>query len=225
MVTPAAHRAAAAHLQSAYAMSERRACRVLGVDRTSVRYQATRPDDGALRDRLKALAQMNPPIRNAYHQAGLWRAIAQGVADVLGSDHAPHTLEEKARPYPASPSGMPGVQTLVPVMLTHVAEGRLSLERFVDLTSAGAQRVFNIAGKGRMAEGWDADLTLVDLNARRTLTHAEMASRCGWTPFDGMEAKGWPVMTVVRGQVVMREDEIVAPSLGAPVRFQETLAG
>ena len=166
---------------------------------------------------------MNPPIRNAPHIAGLWRGIRDGVADVLGSDHAPHTLEEKARPYPASPSGMPGVQTLVPVMLTHVAEGRLSLERFVDLTSAGANRVFGIAGKGRMAEGYDADLTLVDLKARRTITHAEMATRSGWTPFDGFEAKGWPVGTMVRGKMVMRDGELAAKAAGRPVRFQETL--
>ena len=174
--------------------------------------------------RLKGYAQMNPPIRGAAHQAGLWRGIAQGVADVLGSDHAPHTIEEKDRPYPASPSGMPGVQTLVPVMLTHVAAGKLSLERFVDLTSHGPQRVFGIAGKGRMAMGWDADLTLVDLKARRTLTHAAMATRSGWTPFDGMETTGWPVATIIRGRAVMRDDQIVAPSLGQAVRFQETLA-
>jgi len=175
-------------------------------------------------ERLKGLAQMNPPIRSAEHVAGLWRGIVSGVADVIGSDHAPHTLEEKARPYPASPSGMPGVQTLVPVMLNHVAQGRLSLERFVDLTSHGPQRVFGVAGKGRMAEGWDGDLTIVDLKARRTLRHADMASRCGWTPFDGLEVTGWPVATIVRGRVVMREDEVVAPALGEPVRFQETLA-
>jgi dihydroorotase len=108
-------------------------------------------------------------------------------------------------------------------MLTHVAEGRLTLERFVDMTSAGAQRVFGIAGKGRMAEGYDADLTIVDLNARRTITHAEMATRSGWTPFDGMEAKGWPVATIVRGRVVMRDGEVMAEGTGAPVRFGETL--
>jgi dihydroorotase len=175
-------------------------------------------------ERLKGLAQMNPPIRDAGHVAGLWRAITHGVADVLGSDHAPHTLEEKARPYPASPSGMPGVQTLVPVMLNHVAEGRMTLERFVDLTSHGAQRVFGIAGKGRMAEGYDGDLTIVDLKARRTLRHADMATRCGWTPFDGMEVTGWPVMTIVRGRTVMRDDELIGPAAGRPVRFQETLA-
>ena len=175
-------------------------------------------------ERLKGLAQMNPPIRDAGHVAGLWRAITHGVADVLGSDHAPHTLEEKARPYPASPSGMPGVQTLVPVMLNHVADGRMTLERFVDLTSHGAQRVFGIAGKGRMAEGYDGDLTIVDLKARRTLRHADMATRCGWTPFDGMEVTGWPVMTIVRGCTVMRDDELIGPAAGRPVRFQETLA-
>jgi dihydroorotase len=174
-------------------------------------------------ERLHGLAQMNPPIREAHHQAGLWRGIQLGVTDVLGSDHAPHTLEEKARPYPASPSGMPGVQTLVPIMLDHVAKGRLTLERFVDLTSAGAQRIFGIAGKGRMAEGWDADLTLVDLKARRVLDHADMATRSGWTPFHGMEVEGFPMATIVRGQVVMRDGQIVRPGLGQPVRFQETL--
>jgi dihydroorotase len=174
--------------------------------------------------RLAGFAQMNPPIREAEHQRELWRAIAAGVADVLGSDHAPHTREEKARPYPASPSGMPGVQTLVPVMLTHVAEGRLTLERLVDLTSHGPQRIFGLADKGRIAEGYHADLTLVDLAARRVLTHEAMATRSGWTPFDGFEARGWPVATLIRGRVVMRDDEILEPHAGAPVRFLETLA-
>ncbi len=176
-------------------------------------------------ERLKGYAQMNPPIRNKYHQDGLWDALAAGVADVLGSDHAPHTKEEKARPYPASPSGMPGVQTLVPVMLTHVANGRLSLERFVDLTSHGANRLFGMADKGRLAVGNDADFTIVDLKARRTIKHEDMASRVGWTPFDGFEATGWPMATIIRGRVVMRDDEVIAPHLGEPVRFSETLGG
>jgi len=176
-------------------------------------------------ERLKGYAQMNPPIRSAEHRAGLWTGVAAGVADVIGSDHAPHTAEEKARPYPASPSGMPGVQTLLPVMLTHVAEGRLSLERLVDMTSHGANRVFNLADKGRLARGFDADLTIVDLKARRTFEHGQMASRVGWTPFVGMEAKGWPMATIIRGTVVMRDDEVIAPHHGEPVRFAETLAG
>ena len=176
-------------------------------------------------ERLKGYAQMNPPIRGAEHRTGLWTGVANGVADVIGSDHAPHTSEEKARPYPASPSGMPGVQTLLPVMLTHVAEGRLTLERLVDLTSHGANRIFGLAEKGRMAAGFDADLTIVDLGARRTLSHDMMASRVGWTPFDGMEIKGWPMATVIRGRVVMRDGEVCAPHGGQPVRFAETLAG
>ncbi|MEO8113520.1 MAG: dihydroorotase [Phenylobacterium sp.] len=176
-------------------------------------------------ERLKGFAQMNPPIRDALQRAALWGGLASGVADVLGSDHAPHTKEEKARPYPASPSGMPGVQTMLPVMLTHVAQGRLSLERLVDLTSHGAQRLLGLADKGRLAVGYDADLTIVDLKARRTLAHDMMASRVGWTPFDGMAIQGWPMATVIRGRVVMRDDEVVAPHLGEPVRFAETLAG
>ena len=174
-------------------------------------------------ERLRGFAQMNPPIRDEGHRAGLWRGLIDGVVDVLGSDHAPHTLEEKARPYPSSPSGMPGVQTLVPVMLTHVAEGRLTLERFIDLTSAGPQRVFDIAGKGRLAVGWDADLTIVDLKVRRAILHADMATRVGWTPFDGMEATGWPVATVIRGVFIMQDGELTTPGAGEAVRFLETV--
>jgi dihydroorotase len=195
---------------------------VASVEVTPQHLTLTAPD---AYERLKGFAQMNPPIREAEHQQALWRGVAMGVADVLGSDHAPHTRDEKARPYPASPSGMPGVQTLVPVMLTHVAEGRLTLERFVDLTSHGQQRIFGLADKGRIAEGYDADLTIVDLQARRTIRHEDMASRSGWTPFDGFEAKGWPVATIIRGRTVMRDGEITGPARGRPVRFLETLEG
>lgn len=175
-------------------------------------------------ERLKGFAQMNPPIRYAHDLATLWSVgISQGVVDIIATDHAPHTREEKAQPYPKSPSGMPGVQTLVPVMLTHVNEGRLSLQRFIDLTSAGPARVFNIEGKGRIALGYDADLTLVDLQARRTIRNEDQATRAGWTPFDGFEAKGWPVGTIVRGMLVMKDGEIVTPGAGAPLRFLETL--
>ena len=174
--------------------------------------------------RLKGYAQMNPPVRDAAQRAALWRAVNQGVPDLIGSDHAPHTKEEKSRPYPASPSGMPGVQTIVPVMLTHVVDGKMSLERFIELTSAGPQRVFGIAGKGRIAKGYDADFTVVDMKARKTITHEWSASRCGWTPFDGMEAKAWPMATFVRGTMVMCDNALVAPGRGEPVRFVETLA-
>ncbi len=174
-------------------------------------------------DRLGTLAQMNPPIRGARHREALWRAVLDGTVDVLGSDHAPHTRAEKAEPYPKSPSGMPGVQTLLPVMLDHVNAGRLSLLRLVDLTSAGPARVFNIAGKGRIAAGYDADLTLVDLGATRTITNDWIASRCGWTPFAGMKVTGWPAATIIRGRLVMREGELLGKPSSRPVRFGETL--
>lgn len=174
-------------------------------------------------ERMEGRAQMNPPVREARHAEALWAAVNSGCADVLGSDHAPHTLEEKARPYPASPSGMPGVQTLVPVMLDHVNAGKLTLKRFVDLTSHGPQRVFGIAGKGRLAEGWDADMTIVDMSAERVIEDRWIRSKCGWTPFDGRRVRGWPMATIVRGRVVMREDEILQPGGGEPVKFMEAL--
>jgi dihydroorotase len=174
-------------------------------------------------ERLGTLAQMNPPVRDASHRAGIWKGIEQGIIDVLGSDHAPHTLEEKQKVYPASPSGMTGVQTLVPLMLDHVNAGRLSLQRFVDLTSAGPARLYNMAMKGRIAAGYDADFTVVDLKRSETITNEWVASKAGWTPYDGVTVKGWPVGTFVRGRQVMWQGELVTPSQGETVKFLETL--
>jgi dihydroorotase len=174
-------------------------------------------------ERLGTYAQMNPPIRESRHRDALWRAVGEGLIDVIGSDHAPHTREEKAGTYPDTPSGMPGVQTLVTILLDHVNAGRLTLERFVDLTSAGAQRIFGIAGKGRIARGYDADFTIVDLKAQRRIENSWIASKCGWTPFDGMTTIGWPIATIIRGQTVMRDGALVATGRGEPVRFVETL--
>jgi len=173
--------------------------------------------------RLGTLIQMNPPVRSAAHRDRIWNGVKQGIADVLGSDHAPHTLEEKAKPYPDSPSGMTGVQTLVPIMLDHVNAGRLTLQRFVDLSSAGPARIFGIARKGRIAVGYDADFTIVDLKRRETIRNSWIASRCGWTPYDGVEVTGWPVGTIVRGRRVMWDGEIITPSTGEPIRFVEAL--
>jgi dihydroorotase len=170
---------------------------------------------------LGAYSQMNPPVRDSRHRDALWEGLASGVVDVLGSDHAPHTREEKEEPYPASHSGMTGVQTLVPMMLDHVNAGRLSLERFVDLTSAGPQRLFGIRGKGRIAVGYDADFTVVDLKREATISNDWIASRCGWTPYDGRKVTGWPVGTFVRGAKVMWEGEILGDAHGAPVGFLE----
>ena len=168
-------------------------------------------------------AQMNPPIRDAAHQAGLWHGVDQGVVDVLGSDHAPHTAEEKARPYPGSPSGIPGVQTLLPLMLDHVAAGRLSLQHLVELTAHGPARIFGTVRKGRIAAGYDADLVLVDLNAEREIALGDLASKTGWSPFAGRRVRGWPVATVLRGRIIARDGEIQGEPTGTPVGFRAAL--
>jgi dihydroorotase len=174
-------------------------------------------------DRLGTYAQMNPPMRDQHHADAIWAGVLDGTADVLGSDHAPHTREEKDGIYPDTPSGMPGVQTLVPIMLDHVAAGRLTLQRFVDMTSHGPKRLFGLARKGRLAVGYDADLTIVDLKRRETITDAWIASKCGWTPYHGKTVTGWPVGTIVRGMTVMWDGVIVTPGQGAPVTFEEAL--
>ncbi|EPD41670.1 MULTISPECIES: dihydroorotase [Delftia] len=172
--------------------------------------------------RLGSLAQMNPPVREQHHQDALWQAIRNGLVDVIGSDHAPHTLAEKARPYPESPSGMTGVQTLLPVMLDHVHAGRLSLQRLVDLTSAGPARIFGIEGKGRIAVGYDADFSIVDLRARRVIRNDWIASVSGWTPYDGRTVTGWPIHTVIRGCCAVRDEALTGKPKGAAVRFLES---
>lgn len=170
-------------------------------------------------EQLGTRAQMNPPIRSAGHRAGLWRGVADGTVDVIGSDHAPHTLEEKSGAYPDTPSGMPGVQTTVPLMLDHVHHGRLSLARMVDLLAAGPARIYGIRGKGRLAVGYDADFTLVDLQQKHVISDGEMRSKSGWTPFCDTEVVGFPVATIVRGNMVMRESELVGSPCGEAVEF------
>jgi dihydroorotase len=176
-------------------------------------------------ERLGTYIQMNPPVRDELHRAALWQGLDEGIADILGSDHAPHTREEKDKTYPNTPSGMTGVQTLVPVMLDHVNASRLTLERFVDLTSAGPKRLFGIANKGRIAVGYDADFTVVDLKRTQTITNDWIASKSQWTPYDGKKVTGWPVGTVVRGNVVMWDGSLETPSQGEVVRFEETMRG
>jgi len=173
--------------------------------------------------RLGTLAQLNPPVRDASHREAIWRGLQQGVIDSVGSDHSPHSREEKSQVYPKTHSGMTGVQTLLPIMLDHVNAGRLTLARLVDLTSAGPARIYGIACKGRLAVGYDADLTIVDLKRRETITNGWIASRSGWTPYDGVTVTGWPVGTFVRGRRVMWQGELVTPSQGESVRFTETL--
>lgn len=170
-------------------------------------------------DRLGGYAVMNPPIRDERHMRAAWAAVADGTVDCIGSDHAPHSRANKEKPWPATAAGLTGVQTLVPIMLDHVSAGRLSLGRMVDLMAAGPARVYGALTKGRLAAGFDADFTVVDLRKTRTIEESWIVSPCGWTPFAGQSCTGWPVMTLVRGHLVMREDEILGEAIGAPALF------
>ena len=169
---------------------------------------------------LGSRVQVNPPIRGREHRDALFAALRDGLFDTIGSDHAPHTLLEKAEPYPASPSGFPGVATTLPIMLEHAAAGRLSLPRLAGLLSSGPARVFGILGKGFVSAGYDADLTLVDLRAVRQIENSRLVSRVGWTPYAGMRVRGWPLATILRGHVAMREGEILGDPQGRSVAFR-----
>jgi dihydroorotase len=176
-------------------------------------------------DRLGGLAVMNPPIRDARHLEAAWAAVRDGTVDVVGSDHAPHARAAKERPWPDTAAGLTGVQTIVPLMLDHVTSGRLTIARLVDLMCAGPARVYGVVGKGRLAAGYDADFTVVDLRRQRMIEEGWIVSPCGWTPFAGQVCTGWPLMTVVRGEVAMRDDEVIGTPRGAPVRFAEARGG
>ena len=159
-------------------------------------------------DKLDTLAQMNPPIRTKDHLEGLWKGIENGTVDVMGSDHAPHTMDEKKQGFPKSPSGLPGVQTIIPLMLNHVHNGRLSLSRFIELMAEKPSELWGL-NKGAIEVGRDADFTVVDLSRTHTFKNEEQGSKVGWTPFAGMEVTGWPTHTIVGGKLVMKEGELL----------------
>lgn len=171
-------------------------------------------------ERLGSLAQQNPPIRDKHHLENLWKAVQDGTVDVIGSDHAPHTLEEKAKIYPESPSGVPGVQTLIPLMLEQVHQGRLSLERFTEMVTENPRRLLGVKNKGRIQVGFDADFTIVDLKKQMTITNDWIVSKSKWTPFDGYKVTGWPVAAFLKGKLAMQDNEIVIPHSGEAVEFE-----
>ena len=170
-------------------------------------------------EKLGTLAQMNPPIREKKHQDKLWKAIVDDIVDVIGSDHAPHKMTNKKKEYPQTPSGMPGVQTLVPIMLNHVNNEKLTLDKFVKLVCEKPSKIFNIKNKGYIKEGFDADLTIVDMNMKKTIQNEWIASKCGWTPFDGYEVKGFPVGTIVNGKTMVWEGKLIEKANGKPLKF------
>ena len=170
-------------------------------------------------DKLGTYAQMNPPLRTKEHYDRLWLAIKNNIVDVLGSDHAPHLKENKDKVYPDTPSGMPGVQTIFPVMLDHVNSGKLSLEQLINLMCENPCRIFGIKNKGYIKEGFDADLTIADMNKEVVIKDEMIASKCGWTPFNNYKVKGFPVGTIVNGNLVMSDGKVVLESKGQPLKF------
>ena len=170
-------------------------------------------------DKLGSYAQMNPPLRTKEHYDQLWIAVKNNIVDVLGSDHAPHSKENKDKKYPNTPSGMPGVQTIFPVMLDHVNNGKLSLEQLIKLMCENPCRIFGIKNKGYIKEGYDADLTITDMNKEVTITNEMIASKCGWTPFNNHKVKGFPVGTIVNGNLVMSDGKLIERSKGTPLEF------
>lgn len=173
-------------------------------------------------ERWGSLVQMNPPVRDRRHQEALRQALAEGVLTCIGSDHAPHTLGEKERPYPQSPSGIPGVQTILPLLLTAVREGWLTLPDVVRVASSGAARAYGIVGKGGLEPGCDGDLVVVDPKERGPLPLEWLRSRAGYSPYVGMRLAGWPVTTVLRGSIVYRAHGTCDDPTGQPLRFAST---
>ena len=170
-------------------------------------------------DKIGTFAQMNPPIRKKEHHDRLWVAVKNSVVDILGSDHAPHSKEDKNKKYPASPSGMPGVQTILPIMLNHINNEKLNLEQLVKLMCENPCRIFGIKNKGYIKEDFDADLTIIDMNKEQVIKNEIMASKCGWTPFNNMATKGFPVATIINGKVVMTDGKVVTENSGEPLEF------
>ena len=173
-------------------------------------------------DRLGSFVQMNPPIRDEAHREGIWKGIKEKVIDVVGSDHAPHTIDEKKKVYPETPSGMTGVQTILPIMLNFVNQGKISIHDLVRLLCSNPAKIYKILNKGEIKIGNDADFSVIDLNKEFLITNDWIVSKSRWTPYDNIKVKGFPVMTIVNGKVVMRDDEIILNSSGKPVEFEIT---
>lgn len=165
------------------------------------------------------LAQQNPPIRGNQHRLALRQAVKEGLIDIIASDHAPHTLEEKKRPYPKSPSGMPGVQTLVPLMLNEINQGLLTLSHFAAMMSENPRRIFKIKNKGRIDLGFDADLTIVDMKRRKIIEKNWLASKCGWSIYEGRSVQGWVQGSFINGKKVLWDDQVLVEYLGQAMNF------
>ncbi len=169
--------------------------------------------------KIGTLAQMNPPLRHPHDNEVLWQGLHDGVIDFIATDHAPHTLEEKAQPYPSSPSGMPGVETSLALMLTAACAGKCSVPQVVNWMSTAVAKAYGIPNKGAIAPGWDADLVLVDLNTYRPVLSEELLTKCRWSPFEGWNLTGWAVVTIVNGKIVYNRGKLNTEVRGEALKF------
>ncbi len=172
-------------------------------------------------DKIGTLAQMNPPLRSPHDNEVLWQALRDGVIDFIATDHAPHTLEEKAQQYPNSPSGMPGVETSLPLMLTAAMQGKCNVAQVAHWMSSAVAQAYGIPNKGAIAPGYDADLVLVDLNTYHPVRREELLTKCGWSPFEGWELTGWPMITIVGGQIVYDKGKLNTNVRGQALEFKQ----
>ena len=171
-------------------------------------------------DKLGSYAQMNPPIRDKSHYDRLWYAIKNDYNDTIGSDHAPHLKINKEKQYPDSPSGMPGVQTILPVMLNHMNDGKIKLNQIVKFLCENPVKIFGIKNKGYIKKDFDADFTIVDLNKVIEIKNENIESKCGWSPFDGYKFKGTPINTIIAGEIKMQDGKIIGEPTGKPLSFK-----
>ena len=163
---------------------------------------------------------MNPPIRSKRHTVALWQALKDGIIDCIAPDHAPHTLAEKKQPYGTSPSGMPGVETSLTLMLDRVNRDLCTLPEVVYWMSESPAKLYKMHGKGRIEVGHDADLALIDMSLKKKVTNGKLHTKVNWSPFDGMEMQGWPVRTIVNGQTVFLNGEVNKSVRGKEIFFE-----
>ena len=172
---------------------------------------------------LGSLVQMNPPVRTPENASALWKGLQDKVIDIIATDHAPHTVNEKRQPYPLSPSGMPGVETSLPLMLTAMVNGRCTLQQIQEWMSHGPARLYGIPNKGLIGEGFDADLTLVDIDTYHPVVDEQIFSKAGWSPYSGRQLTGWPIYTIVNGQVVFDNGKIRSGIYGHALEFTSAI--
>jgi dihydroorotase len=170
--------------------------------------------------KIGTLAQMNPPLRSHHDNEVLWQGLLEGVIDFIATDHAPHTLEEKAKGYPHTPSGMPGVETSLPLMLTQAMTGKCTIAQVANWMSTAVAKAYRIPNKGAIAVGYDADLVLVDLDTYRPVLREELQTKCGWSPFEGWNLTGYPVYTIVNGQIVYERGKLHPDVRGKALKFE-----